>query len=136
MTDHLQARFFARSYLVAGIIVGVAATGMVAGGLRDFALGLVAGALIGLVMIHGTVVLGSALVSRAQPQGETGRSMKGLVAVQIAKYVVGIGALYVLVVMTHTSPPGIAAGYSIPLATMAIMGARVASTHKQVPKDY
>jgi len=109
---------------------------MVAGGLRDFALGLVAGALIGLVMIHGTVMLVSALTSRAHPQGETGRSMKGLVAIQIAKYVVGIGALYVLVVMTHTSPPGIAAGYSIPLATMAIMGARVASTHKQVPKDY
>ena len=136
MTDQLQSRFFARSYLVAGIIVGVAAAGLVAVGLRDFALGLVAGALIGLVMIHGTVVLGSALVSRAQPQGETDRSMKGLVAVQIAKYVVGIGALYFLIVMTHTSPPGIAAGYSVPLATMAIMGVRAASTHKQAPKDY
>ena len=136
MTDQLQSRFFARSYLVAGIVVGVAATAMVAGGLSDVALGLVAGALIGLLMIHGTVVLGSALISRARPQGEAGRSMKGLVAVQIGKYVVGIGALYVLVVMIHISPPGIAAGYSIPLATMAIMGTRVASTHKQVPKDY
>ena len=105
-------------------------------GMGDFALGLVAGALIGLVMIHGTVVLGSALVSRAQPQGETGRSMKGLVVVQIAKYVVGIGALYVLVVMTETSAPGIAAGYSIPLAVMAIMGAMVSRAYKRAPKDY
>ncbi len=135
MSDHPQVQFFARSYIVAGIIVGLAAGGLVAGGLGEFALGLVAGALIGLVMIHGTVLLGSALVSRAQPQGESGRSMKGLVAVQVAKYVVGIGGLYVLVVMSEVAPMGIAAGYGIPLAVLAIMGVAASRGGKRVPRN-
>ena len=136
MNERSQLKFFGRAYLVAGIIVALVAGGLAVAGLGSFALGVALGALIGLVMIHGTVVLGCALVSRAQPQGETGHSTKGLVAIQIAKYVLGIGALYVLVVMTETSAPGIAAGYSIPLAVMAIMGAMVSRAHKQVPKDY
>ncbi len=135
MSDHPQVQFFARSYIVAAIIVGLVAGGLVLGGLGSFALGLVAGALIGLVMIHGTVLLGSALVSRAPHQGETGRSMKGLVAVQIAKYVVGIGGLYVLVTMTQIDVLGIAAGYGIPLAVMAVMGMAASRGGRQVPND-
>ena len=134
MTERTQLEFFARGYIAVGIIAALAAGGLAVAGLRNLALGLALGALIGLVMIHGTVLLGSALVSRAQPGAETPRSMWRVVAMQIAKYVVGIGALYVLVTMTQTSPAGLALGYGIPLAVIVIVGLRASSSRSR-PRD-
>ena len=134
MTDRTQLQFFVRGYIAAGIIAALAAGGLAVAGLRDLALGLALGALIGLLMIHGTVLLGSALVSRAGPDTETACSMWRVVAFQVAKYVVGIGALYVLVTMTQTIPAGLALGYGIPLAVIVIMGLK-APTSRSRPRD-
>ena len=131
MTDRTQVQFFARGYIAAGVIAALAAGALVMAGLGNLALGLFLGALIGLVMIHGTVLLGSALVSRAEPGAETPRSMWRVVAFQVAKYIVGIGALYVLVTMTETSPAGLALGYGIPLAVIVVMGLKAPRSPSQ-----
>ncbi len=134
MTDRTQLQFFVRGYIAAGIIAALAAGGLAVAGLGNLALGLALGALIGLVMIHGTILLGSALVSRAGPGAESACSMWRVVAFQVAKYVVGIGALYVLVTMTQTSPAGLALGYGIPLAVIVVMGL-TAPTSRRRPRD-
>ena len=134
MTDRTQLQVFVRGYIAAGIIAALAAGGLAVAGLGNLALGLALGALIGLVMIHGTILLGSALVSRAGPGAESACAMWRVVAFQVAKYVVGIGALYVLVTMTQTSPAGLALGYGIPLAVIVVMGL-TAPTSRRRPRD-
>ena len=131
MTDRTQLQFFVRGYIAAGIIAALAAGALVIARLGNLALGLAMGALIGLLMIHGTVLLGSALVSRAGPDAESACSVWRVVAFQVAKYVVGIGALYVLVTMTQTSPAGLALGYGIPLAVIVIMGLKAPTSRRQ-----
>ncbi len=136
MTDRTQLQFFVRGYIATGIIAALAAGALVIARLGNLALGLALGALIGLLMIHGTVLLGSSLVSRAEPDAESACSVWRVVAFQVAKYVVGIGALYVLVTMTQTSPAGLALGYGIPLVVIVIMGLGASRPHKRAPKDY
>ncbi len=124
MTDHWQFRLFVRSYLVAAFITVLLAGGLALSGHINPALGLVTGAVIALLMIHGTVKLGTALVDRPEDEAQKGRQFRRALAFQIGKYVVAVGALYLLVTRWEINPVGLAVGYGIPLVVLVVAGLR------------
>ncbi len=97
MTDYWQSRLFVRAYFVAGLITALLAGGLVVSRRGNLALGLVAGAAVALLMIHGTVMLGTVLVDQSGDEANKQRQFRRALVFQIGKYVVAIGALYLLV---------------------------------------
>ena len=91
-------------------------------GHQELGWGIGLGAAIGSVMIQGTVLLGAEMVRRAQPSARSRRRFRLVVTFQVAKYLVAIGALYLLVARTTVDPVGLAVGYSIPLVALVIVG--------------
>ncbi len=125
MTEQLQSRLFVHGYLVAAFITALLAGGLAVSGRGNLALGLAAGAAIALLMIHGTVKLGIALVDRSGDEAQKGRRFRRALAFQIGKYIVAIGALYLLVTRWEIDPIGLAVGYGIPLVVLVVVGLRV-----------
>jgi len=124
MTNHWQSRLFVRAYLVAGLVTALLAGGLVVSGHGNLALGLVAGAAVALLMIHGTVMLGTVLVDRSGDEDSKQRHFRRALVFQIGKYVVAIGALYLLVSRWEINPIGLAVGYGIPLVVLVVAGLR------------
>jgi len=126
MTEQLQSRLFVRGYLVAGLITVLLGGGLALSGHIGPALGLAAGAAVALLMIHGTVMLGTALVDQSRDEANKQRRFRRALAFQVGKYVVAIGALYLLVTRTELRPLGITVGYGLPLVVLVI-GSRLPS---------
>ena len=124
MTEHVSSRLFIRGYLVAGLITALLSAGLAVSGHSSSALGLVAGAAIALLMIHGTVMLGIALVDRSRDEAGKGRQFQRALAFQIGKYIVAIGALYLVITRWEIDPIGLAAGYGIPLVVLVVASLR------------
>jgi len=124
MTDQLQSRFFVLGYFAAGFITALLAGGLAVSGHIGPALGVVAGAAIALLMIHGTVKLGTALVDQSGDEANKQRQFRRALAFQIGKYVVAIGALYLLVTRWEVDPIGLAVGYGVPLVVLVVAGLR------------
>ncbi len=124
MTDQLQSRFFVRGYFAAGFVTALLAGGLAVSGRGNVALGVVAGAAVALLMIHGTVKLGTALVDRTGNEAQKGRRFRRALAFQISKYIVAIGALFLLVTRWEVDPVGLAVGYGIPLVVLVVAGLR------------
>ena len=124
MTDQLPSRLFVRAYFVAGLITALLAGGLAVSGRIGLALGVVAGAAVALLMIHGTVKLGTALVDRTGNEAQKGQRFRRALAFQIGKYIVAIGALYLLVTRWEVDPIGLAVGYGIPLVVLVVAGLR------------
>jgi len=122
MTDQLPSRLFVRGYLVAALITVLLAGWLAVSRRGNVAFGLAAGAAIALLMIHGTVKLGTALVDRSGNEAQKGRRFRRALAFQIGKYVVAIGALYLLVTRWEIDPIGLAVGYGIPLVVLVVAG--------------
>jgi len=104
MTDYWQSRLFVRAYFVAGLITALLAGGLVVSRRGNLALGLVAGAAVALLMIHGTVMLGTVLVDQSGDEANKQRQFRRALVFQIGKYVVAIGALYLLVTRWKVDP--------------------------------
>ena len=120
MTDQLPSRLFVRGYLVSGLITVLVGGGLVLTGHTDPAFGVAAGAAVALLMIHGTVMLGTALVDQSRDEAKKQRRFRRVLAFQVGKYAVAIGALYLLVTRTEISPLGIVVGYGIPLVVLVV----------------
>ncbi len=124
MTEHVPSRLFIRGYLVAGLITTLLSAGLAVGGHGNSALGLVAGAAIALLMIHGTVMLGTALVDQSGDEAKKGRQFRRALAFQIGKYIIAIGALYLVITRWEIDPIGLAVGYGIPLVVLVVASLR------------
>ena len=124
MTDQLQSRLFVRAYFVAGLITALLAGGLAVSGRIGLALGVVAGAAVALLMIHGTVMLGTVLVDQSGEEANKQRHFRRALVFQIGKYIVAIGALYLLVTRWEVDPVGLAVGYGIPLVVLVVAGLR------------
>ena len=135
MNEQRQSQFFGQVYTFAGLVAGLVAIGLVLGRYWYFALGLVVGTLIGLLMLHGTVLLGNAMV---RPPGADSVRRAGaarMVAVQVGKYAVGLGALYALISFTQANVVGIVVGYGIPIAVLLLMSLRLSTSRQRTDKD-
>ncbi len=97
MTNQLPSRLFSRGYLVAGLITVLLGGGLALSGHIDPALGVAAGAAVALLMIHGTVMLGTAIVDQSEDEANKQRQFRRALVFQMGKYIVAIGALYLLV---------------------------------------
>ena len=124
MTNHWQSRLFVRAYFVAGFITALLAGGLAVSGHIGPALGVVAGAAVALLMIHGTVMLGTVLVAQSGDEDNKQRHFRRALAFQIGKYIVAVGALYLLVTRWEIDPIGLAVGYGIPLVVLVGAGLR------------
>jgi len=125
MTNHWQSRLFVRAYSVAGFITALLAGGLAVSRHISPALGVVAGAAVALLMIHGTVMLGTVLVDQSGDESNKQRHFRRALVFQIGKYIVAIGALYLLVTRWKVDPVGLAVGYGIPLVVLVVAGLRV-----------
>ena len=135
MNDDQQRDFIRRLYCITALVVAVVSVGLATARQWSFLAGFVAGALIAALMLYGVVLLSEAMTRRPQ-DNSPGRSLGGkVVALQVGKYTVAIGALYVLITFTHTSGVGIAVGYGTALAVLLLTGMRMRPNRKKICKD-
>ena len=122
MTSHPRFRSLSCGLIVALVAAVGAAVALAVTGHQELGWGIGLGAAIGSVMIQGTVLLGAEMVRRAQPTLRSRRRFRLVVTFQVVKYLIAIGALYLLVARTTVDPVGLAVGYGIPLVALVIVG--------------
>jgi len=110
--------FISQVLRASAVVVAVVSVGLGVAGQWRFLAGFVAGAAIAALMFYGVVLVGEAMTRQPTGNGAVRPLGRKVLAVQIAKYVVAVAALYMLINFTQTSPAGIAVGYGTALAVL------------------
>ena len=123
-----QHSFVRRTYHTTGMLVGLVSVGLAAAQQWNFLTGFLAGAALGTVTLYGVVLLSRAMTQRGLKHSRGGWQVG---VVQVGKYVAVIGGFYLLLTFTEASAVGIAVGYGIHLAVLAVVGATMAKSRGQ-----
>ncbi len=135
MNDNQQRDFIIRVYYTTGLLVAVVSVGLSVGRQWSFLMGFVAGALLAIVMLYSVVLLSSAMVGRTGNKSAGHSVGRGVVALQVGKYALAIGGLYLLITYTQISGVGIAVGYGTPLAVLVLTGLTTDTKRNQIRRD-
>lgn len=135
MNDQQPRNFIRRVYCTTALLVAVVSLGLVIARQWRFLGGFVAGAAIAALMLYSVVLVSSAMTGQAQARSSPLFSGRKVVAVQVGKYAVVIGALYVLTTFTQVSGAGIAVGYGTHLAVLLLIGATMARRRQVSGED-
>ena len=124
--------FISRVFVTVAAVVAVVSVGLSVTRQWRFLAGFVAGAAIAVMMLYGVTLLSTAMTH--QPIGNRHARPLGrkVLAVQIAKYVVTIAALYLLINFTQTSAAGIATGYGTALAVLLLTAYRAHASCEKI----
>ncbi len=115
MTEAEVRRFFIRAFLATGLMAAVVTLWLSASGHVRWALGLLAGVVVGTAAMYVLVEL--SLVLTATDRSARSRK-KIFMALQAAKYLALAAVLYLLVNVWHIEPISFVVGISLSLAAM------------------
>lgn len=127
--------FIRRVYRIAGLLVVGVSLVLAVARQWNFLAGFVAGATLAGLMLYSVVLLSNAMMGRAGGNSGGQSIGRNVVALQVAKYVVAIGGLYLLITYTQTSAVGIAVGYGTPLAVLVLTGLSIRTRRNKICDD-